>query len=255
MGSALSLIALAGGAALLLAGSKAKAAGGGGGGSAVLPVNRNPKYDRNLPAILESTVDQELQNDPDPDSLRRFADSLDAQGYPIAAAALRKRASDLEQPVPPPAPNFPPAPPPPVVPPPPPPAVPSGPSSPQAPPGFGTDAQSWDPSWGFPTAASNAPSRYSGSSNRTQAIQKALNLWGQQVTIDPDMQTGIWPIDQDGSYGPKTAKLAAAFQQWVNLTNAADYLALGMTLTSPLTVDGIIGPQSLPWLAAWWPIP
>lgn len=242
MASALPLLGLAAAAALVLSSKKSSASG-----ASALPVNPDPKYDANLPAILESTVDQELLNDTDPSELRRFADSLTIQGYPKAAAALNARATGLEQPVPQPAPPIQPAPPPPVVTPPAPPTVVIAPITitPTTGQEFGVDATPYDGALGYPFV--NYGGGFSGDAT---AVQNGLNLWAMATQFDPNGSSGYYPLTSDGVYGNDTASLAAAFQRWINATKARDYAGIGIGY-SALAEDGIAGPATMTYLQPW----
>ena len=261
MPSALPLLILAGAAAWALSSGGSKANPGGGG--PVPSPGPSPKYDADLPQIIEATVDKELASETDPAALETFADALEAAGYPIAAAALRARAAQLEaNPVTPPTPIQPMPPPPPAPPPAPPVVVPPSPSPSPAPSpptpsgalvsptgaGFGTDAETWDSSWAVPSIdGSDAASHFVGSAAAARAIQTALNEWAQQTEF-PAAQ-----LKTDGAYGPLTAAMAAGFQEWINVTDGYDYSGIGMTLDAPLAVDGIVGPATVAWLNPWSP--
>ena len=83
------LLALLGtGAALIAAAIGEQPASAAGGKKTVT-------LDPNLPATLATQVVSALSSSRDPKELNALADELDKKGYPMAAAALRKRAAEL----------------------------------------------------------------------------------------------------------------------------------------------------------------
>lgn len=248
-----------GAAALLLLGNESSASAAAPvqlppptGGSLGLPLANPPKYDRNLPAILQSTVDAELQNDTDPNSLLTFANSL-LPDYPIAAAALQARAAQLQA-----APNAPTppvqvTPPPPVTPPPTPPVVvassgtttiapvtivgtPVTASTPSGDPANGVTNVPWAATMAPPIDVSAAggiaiPASYTATSDESRDVQGALNTWATTVGFT----SADLPLTIDGDYGTATQRVASAFQSWVNATQDP---------TDPLTIDGLAGSEN-----------
>ena len=210
----------------------------------------NPKYDRNLPQILEATVDQELLKDHDPQSLITFGNALATCGYPVAAGVILARANDLNQPSPPPpppinpmpAPQPQPAPPSPVIVPQPP--APNPTPNPNPPPTPEPPATPTNPTWA--SAATGAPdgmevfdtapawNTNKPAQSTLAGIQQQLNAWAMAVAYPGQ----AFPLDVDGIWGVHTADGTLAFQRYANVVDSAD-----------LDEDGIPGPDTQSWLA------
>lgn len=216
------------------------------------------KYDRNLPLVLEQTVDAMIATDMNAADFAELAEALQEDGYTVAATALRTREAQL-QPSPAPSPLPPPPPPPVVVPivptpvpippqpaPPPPPFPPQPqppPPAPQPPqpapappapaptsgvvPWSSTQlaAEGFTSAYGLPAI----PGSYAAQSDETQTIQQAINAWASTVGYPGPMI----PLTTDGFYGPNTQNAVSAFQSYVNETQGAG-----------LVVDGLAGPNT-----------